>query len=125
MMRIAAMAGADVAALPLEVQEPWELSLGLPERSAENRICLAAASRRGGLLATLEEDFTLMTPWPTRTFDGNLTRPIVTRTDAGRLCQATLHPARAANKSVSHRTHLIDGRPWQLVGAITKERSHA
>ena len=124
-LRLCALAGAEVVALPAHVQEPWELALGLVERSAENRVCLVAASRGGTLLTTLQEDFTIMTPWKTRPFDGLLTLPLTVHGGLG-LTRATLHPRRAANKVVSHRTHLVDGRPWQLIDAITREdRTHA
>lgn len=124
--RLCALAGAEVVALPFSEAEPWERELGLVERAAENRLCLAAASRTGGLLATLEEDFTIMTPWRTRRFDGLLSHPLITRVDAapGRLTPGVLHPRRAHNKVVSHRTHLVDGRPWHLVDAITREVRH-
>jgi predicted amidohydrolase len=123
--RLCALAGAELVALPFDEAEPWERPLGLVERAAENRLCLAAASRDGGLIATLEEDFTIMTPWRTRRFDGLLSHPLVMRVDAapGRLTPGVLHPRRAHNKVVSHRTHLVDGRPWHLVDAITREVS--
>ena len=72
-------------------------------------------------MCTLEEDFTIMTPWHNRAFDGLLSHPIVTHAAAapGTLTEATLHPRRAGNKIVSHRTDVVDGRPWQLCGAIT------
>ena len=72
------------------------------------------------LIATLWKDFTLMTPWATRAFDGNISLPIVTRAAEGQpFTRATVHPAHAADKVVSHRTHLVDGRPWHLSSAIT------
>jgi predicted amidohydrolase len=128
--RLAAIAGAELAALSFSALERWELLLGLPERAAENRVCLVAASRGAGLFATLEEDFTLMTPWRARVFEGLLSHPILTRVEQSGLHAATLHPARAANKVVSHRTHLVDGRPWALAAGITsprddKEQPHA
>ena len=43
--RLASLQGADVVAAPIHVLEKWEVELGLLERSAENRICLIAASR--------------------------------------------------------------------------------
>ena len=130
MARLAAIAGADVLAVPLAVQEPWELATGLLERSAENRMCLVAATEQSPLgasrIATLEEDFTVMTPWKSRPFDGLLSYPVVTgAADAsGRVIRATIHPSRAHNKVVSHRTDLVSGRPWQLAQAITKKAIH-
>ena len=122
--RLAIFAEADVVAAPITVLEKWEVELGLLERAAENRICLVAASRPteagSSLITTLHNDYTLMTSWETRPFDGNISYPIVTRApqNAG-LTQATVHPANTANKEVSKNTDLVNGRPWYLAGAIT------
>ena len=65
LVKVAALRGAHVIAAPIQLQEPWEEALGLRSRAAENRICMVASSRplagRGGLIADLESDFTLMT----------------------------------------------------------------
>lgn len=127
--RLAAIAGAEVVVVPFAPQEAWELATGLVERSAENRVCLVAATMPGPLgtsmITTLEEDFTVMTPWKNRAFDGLLSFPIVKRADAaGGVLRATVHPARAHNRVVSRRTDLVAGRPWQLAGAITKRADH-
>jgi predicted amidohydrolase len=123
-MRLAAMRGVEVALVPFHAIERWETELGLIERSAENRVCVVAATRPTpagtSLITTLWEDFTLMTPWRTRAFDGNITRPIVTRASGDQvLLEAMVHPANARNKVVSHRTHLLDDRPWDLAHALT------
>ncbi|NTU82081.1 MAG: carbon-nitrogen hydrolase family protein, partial [Chloroflexales bacterium] len=122
--RLAALGGAEVVALPMQLMERWELETGLRERAAENRVCLVAASRPtdfgASAIMTLPKDFTLMTPWETRPFDGILSTPIITQASAEPgLTRASIHPANAQNKQVSYRTNLLDGRPWQLVGAIT------
>jgi hypothetical protein len=79
------------------------------------------------LVTTLEEDFTVMTPWKSRPFDGLLSFPIVKRapSETSSIFRATVHPARAHNKVVSRRTDLVAGRPWHLAAAITKRASHA
>ncbi|WP_420630154.1 nitrilase-related carbon-nitrogen hydrolase [Candidatus Leptofilum sp.] len=123
--RLASLQGADVVAAPMHVQERWEVELGLLERSAENRVCLIAASRPTpagqSLICTLHNDFTLMTPWETRPFDGNISYPIVTHaTDQPGLTTATIHPAHTQNKEVSKNTDVVNGRPWYLVEAITE-----
>lgn len=123
--RLAAFQGADVVVAPIHILEKWETETGLLERSAENRVCLLAASRATpagtSLITTLHNDFTLMTPWETRPFDGNISYPIVTTAadDAG-LTRATVHPAHTQNKVVSQRTDLIKGRPWYIAEAITQ-----
>ncbi len=122
--RLASLQGADVVAAPLHIQERWEAELGLLERSAENRVCLVAASQPSpagqSLICTLHDDFTIMTPWKERAFDGNISYPIVTRADDNPgLTTAVVHPAHTQNKEVSRNTDVVNGRPWYLVEAIT------
>jgi hypothetical protein len=77
------------------------------------------------MITTLEADFTVMTPWKNRAFDGLLSFPIMKRADtAGNVLRATVHPERAHNRVVSRRTDLVAGRPWQLAAAITKRAEH-
>jgi predicted amidohydrolase len=121
--RLAAIQGAQIVVVSFDALERWEIETGLVERAAENRVVLVAATKSktfgGGLLADLHEDFTLMTPWKSRPFDGKITEPILVRATGPGLTAATLHPVHAGNKFVSHRTHVVDGRPWRLAGAIT------
>lgn len=121
--RLLALRGAEIVAVPLHPLQSWELELGLVERSAENRVNLVAASRGGGVIAALQTDFTIMTPWRERAFDGLLSHPVVTRA-TGAVTLAPVHPRNAANKLVSHRTDLLRGRPWALAAAITQETPH-
>jgi predicted amidohydrolase len=121
--RLLAIAGAEVCAVPLAPLEAWELGLGLVERAAENRMCLVAAARPGplgsSLIATLDRDFTIMTPWQERKFDGLLSHPRLVHADAAaRVTTAAVHPGNAHNKVVSHRTHLVANRPFALAGRI-------
>lgn len=123
--RLLAMAGVEVASVPLAPLEDWELQTGLLERSAENRINLLVAvdgTARGAAFATeLQTDFTVMTEWRERDFDGLLSQPIWHRADpAPGLLQATLRPANAAHKVVSMNTDLLANRPWDLAGVIAR-----
>ena len=122
--RLASLQDAEVVGLPMHVMEAWELGTGLQERSAENRMCLVSASRPtehgAGAIMTLHSDFTIMTPWETRPFDGNISAPVVSWAEnATGLTVADIHPVNAENRFVSHRTDVVDGRPWHLVQAIT------
>lgn len=126
--RLLALEGAELAAASLHVEEDWELRLGLVERAAENRLNLVAASRAesgGSLTAALVEDFTLMTPWKEREFDGLISQPQVLRAAGPGALRAQLRPAAAANKLLSHRTHLLRDRPWALLDALTAARGDA
>lgn len=121
--RLAALAGADTICVPGQPQESWEVPLGLLERSAENRVNLLAAMQPGPLgrsLATcLTRDFTVMTPWAERPFDGLLSQPpYLVAENAPGLTLARFNPACADNKVVSLGTDLLAGRPWQLLQPI-------
>lgn len=74
LIKVAAVQGAHVLVVPGQLLAPWEHSLALPSRAAENRICVVYSSRpvagKAGLIANLDTDFTLMTPWQERKFDG-------------------------------------------------------
>lgn len=122
--RLAALQNAEAAGVPLHIYERWELETGLLERSAENRLCLLVASRPtpfgASAMMTLHKDFTLMTPWESRAFDGNISKPIVIFADAdARLTRGLIHPRRAENRFVSSNTDVVDGRPWHLMQGIT------
>jgi nitrilase len=117
--RLLAMTGAEIAIAPVTPLEAWELRTGLLERSAENRVNLLApaAGAEKGFATGLQEDFTVLTEWKSRPFDGLLSQPILTRATAP-LIEVTLYPACAANKVVSRNTDLLAGRPWALSGAL-------
>jgi predicted amidohydrolase len=120
--RLAAIAGADVVAVPFTPAEDWELTLGLPERAAENRLNIVAATPLGTPAAfyALSPDFTLWTAWE-GPFTGRISHPLVTEVPAGtEAATAVLAPAQSRNKLVSRGTDLLDGRPWQLVDALTR-----
>lgn len=119
--RLLAMTGAEIAIAPVTPLEAWELRTGLLERSAENRVNLLApaAGPELGFATGLQEEFTIMTEWKTRPFDGLLSQPVLTRAQ-GPVTMVTLYPASAANKVVSLKTDLLAGRPWYLADAICK-----
>ena len=123
--RLLAMAGVEVALVPLSPQEDWELATGLLERSAENRINLLVAPATldygPGFITCLQTDFTVMTEWHERPFDGLLSQPEWYRCplQAG-ISSAVIRPANAAHKVVSRNTDLLGNRPWQLAGAIAR-----
>ena len=121
--RLAALAGADTVVVPALPLEDWEMRTGLLERSAENRVNLLVAAqpgRFGGSFATaLSEDFTVLTPWRERAFDGLLTLPPTVRAPAEPgATPVRIHPRWAANKVVSRGTDLLAGRPWHLLDPL-------
>lgn len=123
--RLLAMSGVEVAAVPLSPLEDWELHNGLLERSAENRINLLVAAdslvHGPGFATELQTDFTVMTEWQEREFDGLLSQPIWHRCDSAAGVNAvTLRPANAAHKVVSQNTDLLANRPWDLASAIVR-----
>ncbi len=123
--RLLAMAGVEVAVVPLSPLEDWELATGLLERSAENRINLLvapdAAAHGPRFITALQTDFTVMTEWRERPFDGLLSQPQWHRCDNQPGVYAhSIYPANAANKVVSQNTDLLADRPWQVSGAISR-----
>lgn len=117
--RLAALASADVVTVPWSSGgEPWDVSLCLPERSAENRLCLVSAGAVP-MVVDLPPDFTLWAPERTRPFDGTINMPDVVTGDV--LAVAPLHPARSRNRQISRNTDLVDGRPWRLCESLTVE----
>ncbi|TXK40801.1 carbon-nitrogen hydrolase family protein [Nonomuraea sp. C10] len=121
--RLAALADADVVAVPYTAREPWELRLGLLERAAENRLNLVVAGQDGpdgvaGLVLAAPRDFTLWTAWE-GPFTGRISHPVVTTVkNADEVVHAVVWPEQAVNRHVSRGTDLVDGRPWHLSGAL-------
>ena len=116
--RLAALQGVEVVAVPTQVLEEWEMTLGFKERAAENRMNILVASSIASGIYAITRDFTLWTEWRNRPFDGNINSPVVTMTQSDGLKLATIHPAAAANKMISYRTHLLNSRPWRLAQPI-------
>jgi predicted amidohydrolase len=120
--RLAALSDVDVVASPWTAAEAWELALGLPERAAENRLNVIAAAPldQPSAVLALSPDFTLWTAWQ-GPFTGRISHPVVHEIPAGTpAARADVAPAQAANRLVSRRTDLVDGRPWRLVSALTE-----
>ena len=122
--RLAALAGVQIVAAPISVAEPWEITLGLAERSAENRVCLVAASATpgfaAGMLASLPAGMTLWAEGRERPFDGSINVPDTTLASSGPgVTTMTLQPQNAANKVLSRNTDLLDGRPWHIAEQLT------
>ncbi|GLP96379.1 nitrilase-related carbon-nitrogen hydrolase [Paraferrimonas sedimenticola] len=117
--RLYAFAGADVILAPLNTQESWQSQTGLRERAAENRINIVAASGEveNCIICFMQHDFTLMTPWKNRKFDGLLSEGEFVRATDTQLI-ANVHPSASANKVASHRTHLINNRPWRQMATV-------
>lgn len=121
-MRLLALEGVAAAMIPLAVLESWEVRLGLVERSAENRVNIVAAGQvpGDGIITCLQREFTIMTPWQERPFDGLLSCPEFLRAKDGRnLTTFIIHPLAASNKECSQNTDLLSDRPWRLLKALT------
>ncbi|CAM3257424.1 nitrilase-related carbon-nitrogen hydrolase [Nocardioides dubius] len=119
--RLAALADADVVAVPFTVAEAHDVDLLLLERAAENRLNVAVASRPhaafgAGALIPLSADFTLWGDWA-NPFAGVISRPEPQGADAP-MTLGVLRPACATNRFVSKGTDVVDGRPWQLLGGV-------
>ncbi|MDX6744375.1 nitrilase-related carbon-nitrogen hydrolase [Actinocorallia sp. A-T 12471] len=119
--RLAAIADADVVAVPRSAGEPWETELGLPERAAENRVNVVAAWSEGGQILDLPADFTLWTAWE-GPFTGRISHPIVADAGPG-VTYGVVHPAQAVNRFVSKNTDLVGGRAWRALSGLIATRS--
>ncbi|ARN76373.1 hypothetical protein BST96_11055 [Oceanicoccus sagamiensis] len=125
LIKVAALRGVHAIIVPFDLQEAWEIEFGLLSRAAENRLCVIAASRQrpqgGGVICSLERDFTILTEWKERAFDGNINYPIITLQAKDTIVTtATIHPNAAANKVMSANTDLLQQRPWQLSGRLVE-----
>ncbi|WP_433655023.1 nitrilase-related carbon-nitrogen hydrolase [Nocardia sp. CA-128927] len=124
--RLAAVQDADVVAVPCSPTEPWELPLGLAERSAENRLNIVAAgtAETGGLVGAiyaLSPDFTLWTAW-SGPFTGVISHPVVTGVPPGSTSvRAIVRPAEAVHRNVSKGTDLVADRPSWPLDTMAKE----
>ena len=126
--RLLALKGVDTVLLPYAAQEDWEILTGLFERAGENHINMVAvdgsALGGGSFAARLHKDFTILTPWQTRAFDGQLTFPPMTAAKGIEgVTHAAITPAYAANKVVSLGTDLLRGRAWTLAAPLIAENS--
>lgn len=120
--RLLALEGVNVLAICTHVQEAWEMQYGLPERAAENRINAVIATRPSALgtsrVCAASPDFTLWAEW-SKPFDGNISTPDTLAADiASAFVIHTIYPAASANRFVSQKTNLVEGRPWWLCGPI-------
>ncbi|MCM6771925.1 carbon-nitrogen hydrolase [Nocardia sp. CDC159] len=124
--RLAAIADADVAVVCHTPAEPWEQALGLPERSAENRLNVVAAGlgptgESTGAIHALSPDFTLWTQWR-GPFTGVISHPVTTVVPPGTTCvQADIRPAEAVNRAVSRGTDLLADRPPAALANLIRE----
>lgn len=122
--RVLAIKGVEIVAIPYQHRDKWELQTGLVERAAENRLNLVAVSKPvNGKSASfangLQTDFTVMTEWKNREFDGLLTYPLLTWSKPEEsLTLAKITPANSKNKVVSLGTDLIRSRAWHLADAL-------
>ncbi|MGI9576783.1 MAG: nitrilase-related carbon-nitrogen hydrolase [Microthrixaceae bacterium] len=121
--RLAVLGGAEVVAVPFSTAEKADLSLILPERAAENRVCLAAASRPGptGASGAFEPPVNPVWSRPDRPapFDRTINEPERHLADpsAGSF-RVTLHPLRTVEKLVTTDTDLVYGRRPELRGPL-------
>ncbi len=116
--RLLAFDKVSTVMIPANALETWEVTTGIVERAAENRINVLFASPGGCLIASLQKDFTIMTEWKEREFDGLLSCPEVHRAEPGQTVTATIHPQAATNKECSRNTNLVSSRPWELIAPI-------
>jgi predicted amidohydrolase len=116
--RLLAFDRVSTVMIPADSLEDWESDTGIVERAAENRINVLFASPGASLVASLQKDFTIMTEWAEREFDGLLSCPEVHRAGSGATLVVDIHPLAAGNKECSRNTHLVASRPWELLAPM-------
>lgn len=122
--KVLAIRDVDVIAIPFDLKEKSEITHGIVDRSAENRVCIVAATRPkyfgGSLIITQWKDFTIFTEWQERSFDGTINQPRVSYAALNQsLTFGEIHPTTSRIKLISQKTDLIQGRPWYLSDVIT------
>ena len=121
--RLAAIAGAHLVAVCWQPEFAWETGLALRERSAENRLAVAACAPTGCLGAAVMFDPPADSLWNasrSSAFDGTINNPEMFEASPNdRLLVASLHPLRATNRQISKDTDLVAGRPWRGCGALS------
>jgi len=114
MFDLAARLGADAVAVPCAPAERWELTLGLPARTAECGLNIVASAHPGpgggGLILTPVAD-PVLHAGRSGGFDGTLAEPAVARVPAGvPVVTGVIHPERARRQvpesAVAARSHL-------------------
>ena len=124
--RLAVLGGAEVVAVPFSTAEQADLSLVLPERAAENRMCLVAASRPGPAGASGAFDPPANPVWsrPDRPapFDRTINEPVrhLAAPEAP-TSAVTLHPGRTSEKLITTDTDLVFGRRPELRGPLVAD----
>ena len=122
--RLAAIAGANLAAVCWAPEHRWESDLAVVERAAENRISLAVCGPPGrpGTAMLLDPPAdSLWNPHRSTSFDGTINSPVCVRARSGAgLLVGELHPGRSAHREISKDTDLVGGRAWQAAEVLTR-----
>jgi predicted amidohydrolase len=126
--RLAAYRNVEIAVCPDAFQKRWESEFGLPERCAENRMNIVAATRPNpelgqfgtSVLATNDSNLTL---WKERQspFEGKVNYPRIQRAGATQdVFYGEISPADCGNRMLAPETDLVDGRLFSLLRPLTK-----
>jgi len=125
-VRLAALQSVSTLLVPANLEEEWEGRTGVIERAAENRVNIVLASPgtgdRASVIASLQKDFTIMTEWKSRAFDGLLSCPEIERAqDSENVLVKEVHPLAASNKECSRNTDLLASRPWKMLQPVVDQ----
>ncbi|WP_163930570.1 nitrilase-related carbon-nitrogen hydrolase [Paraferrimonas sp. SM1919] len=125
--KLAALAGVDLILSPAAVKEPWLNSHGFASRAAENRVAIAVCSDPNTDLAGgvyyLQSDFTLLSQWQQRQYDGYINQPIIVLQKPNQLLKQEINLANSRNKLMSANTHLLADRPWDRSALLSQINS--
>ncbi|MGI9646056.1 MAG: nitrilase-related carbon-nitrogen hydrolase, partial [Ilumatobacteraceae bacterium] len=118
--RMAAIDGCHILTVSHAPTAEWEVRLGLPERGAENRVCVVAAAPPGPIGGTVllsPPAASLWAPTPDEAYDGTINTPVAIEADGGAAI-GPIHPDRALRREISRDTDVVGGRPWQRSAAL-------
>lgn len=120
-IQVAAQKGIHMLLVPFDIQEPSDVQQALLSRTAENRICIVAATREKnlestvvssesknkikrekstGLIANLMKESALNSQFKLGKFKGNVNQPIV-KQQHGKITKALVFPAQACIKTLA------------------------
>ena len=124
--RLAALLGVAVVAVCHRPAHSADVDLVLVERAAENRFCVVASSPAGpvtGCVLISPAADSLWSRQRSRPFDGTINMPTLQRIEHGETCLiGTIHPRRALQREISHRTNLVAGRPLAVASRLVESR---
>lgn len=120
--RLAVIGGAEVLGLPFSVTEASDLSVVMPQRCAENQVCVLLGSRPGPFGGAASFEPTGTTVRSRGVADGADEDPDRDRAASGDHLRVVLHPERSKRTLIGSDTDPVGGRRPELRAALVTPR---